>query len=85
MGAVFLAAMFLPYVGERAVIGALLTGLAWAILYAFEWFGVDRVIFGEKAWWTSISPLLLLPGSFLVTAAAALVLGLLVRDSEPAK
>ena len=83
MGAVFFAAMFLRYVGERAVIVSLLIGLSWAVLYAFEWFGVPAALFGEKAsWWTSISPLLLLSGSFLVTLAAATVLGLVIRDSK---
>ena len=45
--------------------------------------GVGIVIDGEKAWWSSISPLLLLPDSFLITAVAVTELGLLIRD--PAK
>ncbi|MCH2128020.1 MAG: hypothetical protein MK179_02695 [Pirellulaceae bacterium] len=83
MGAVFLAAMFLPYVGQRAVLIALFAGMLWALFYAFEWFGMDVLIVGEKMWWTSISPLLLLPGSFFVTAVTAAVLGAMLRDPSP--
>lgn len=71
MGAVFFVAMFLPYVGERAINGSLVLGVLWALLYACDWFSMDIYLTGEKAGWTSISPLLLVPGSFLVTIVFA--------------
>ena len=77
MGAVFLIAMFFHYVGQRAVIIGLLTGFLMTFGYAFDWFSLDEKLFGRELTWTEISPLLLVPGGFLVTVVVSAVLGLI--------
>ena len=65
--ALFLVAMFVKYVGKTAANAALILGLVSAV-----WFAFAEVIPGRPI----ISPILIIPVSWLVTFAAAMVLGL---------
>jgi SSS family solute:Na+ symporter len=73
MGALFIVAMFVRYVGALAVNIALVIGVLCAGIFAFH-----DVITGRGI----ISPILIIPGSWLITLVAAMLLGIFNRATD---
>ena len=73
LGAVFIIAMFLPRTGTIAVNSALAVGVIAAGFLAFQDVVTEQRI---------ISPILIIPGTWLITLACAVVLGFLFRVDE---
>ena len=73
MGALFLVAMLAPYAGTIAANAGLLAGVLAAIGFAFHEVILDKSL---------LSPLLIIPMSWVVTLVSVLVLGLVFRSGR---